>query len=61
MSFDSCISFVPVQFQLVLLHICGKELPNNRYSCIGSPGPQPVFLRWSGDQVHKDLDVAEKV
>jgi len=45
----------------MVLHICGKELPDDQHSCTGSAGLQLVSLGGWVAQIHKDLCVAEKV
>ena len=40
----SWISFVTVQFQLVVVHICGMELLDDQHSYAGVAGSQPVSL-----------------
>ena len=39
---SSWTSFFTVQFKLVVLHIRGKELPDDQHSCAGSAGLQQV-------------------
>ena len=61
MPLSSWISFVAVQFQIVVLHIRGKELLDDQHSRARSSELQPVSLgRW-GAQIRKDLVMAEKV
>ena len=52
-------SFVTVQFQLMVVHICGKELLDDQHA--GGAGSQPVSLGGWVAQIRKDLGVAEKV
>jgi len=61
MPLSSSISFVTVQFQLMVVHICGKELLDDQHSFAGGAGLQPVALGGWVAQIRKDLGVAEKV
>jgi len=49
------------QICIELDSLCGKELPDDQYSCAGSAELQPVSLGGTGAQIRKDLGVAEKV
>jgi len=60
MLLSSPISFVTVQFQLVVLHICWKELLDDQYSCTGSAGSQPVSSMGRA-HIHQDLGVVESI
>jgi len=61
MPLSSYISLVTVQFQLVVVHICGKELLDDQHSYARDAGSQPVSLGGWVVQIRKDLGMAEKV
>jgi len=48
MPLSSWISFVTVYFQLVVVHICGKELLDDQHSCAGGCWVATGLSRWMG-------------
>jgi len=47
---------VTVEFQAVVLHMPGEELPDDRHCCARSAG----LSRWLGAQIRMHQDVTEK-
>jgi len=48
MPLSSLISFVTVQFQLVVVHICGNELLDDQHSYAGGCWVATGLSRWMG-------------